>query len=286
MKRNHFIALGTALVLLAGLYFLAPTVNPKRVAPEPVADQHEHEGPEALQIGAVETRISSTFTPAQKSRWEQAQKMLANKTSNDSLEAYRQLAGFYRDSVSNALLHFNYLADEASLVNTEKSLTFAAHSILAYLPYLQNDAEVDWLANKSNQLFDKALRINPENDSTIVGYGGTIMFGAGPPDQAMNGITRVRDVANRDSNFLFAQYMLGVGGMLSGQYDRAAERFEKVARLQPDNIEVKFKTAEAYEQGGKNQKAIEWYEDIARHVRQPELLQAVNQRLEELRKKN
>ena len=283
MNKTHIITIIVAALVLAAIYFLAPTVNPKREAPAPAADEHAHEMPAMVQIDSVENRVVASLNPAQRQTWQMSKALLDRGTHTDSLLGLQQLTGFYRDSFSNALLHFNYLADHAALENTEKSLTFAGHSILTYLPYVQQPAEQNWLANRSNQLFEKALAINPANDSSKVGLGGTIMFGAGDQSQAMSGITSVLEVARKDSNFLFAQYMLGVGGMLSGQYDRAAERFERVAELQPNNLEVKFKTAEAYEQAGKNQKALEWYEDIARHVRQPELLQAVNERIQHLK---
>jgi lipopolysaccharide biosynthesis regulator YciM len=89
-------------------------------------------------------------------------------------------------------------------------------------------------------------------------------------------------VAERDSNFLFAQYMLGVGGVVSRQYDRAAARFEKVVRAQPENMEVLIKLSEAYELAGKNDKAIEWYRVIIQKVGDPAMKVEIEKRIAQL----
>jgi lipopolysaccharide biosynthesis regulator YciM len=77
--------------------------------------------------------------------------------------------------------------------------------------------------------------------------------------------------------------MLGVGGMVSGQYDKAAQRFEKVAKAQPKNLEVQFKLAEAYELSGNNAKAIEWYQQIMENVDVPEMKSEILKRIEQLK---
>ena len=55
-----------------------------------------------------------------------------------AIHVNHQLARFWKDTVPNPLLHFNFTAKAAELDNNEKTLTFAAHSILGYLPYAQN----------------------------------------------------------------------------------------------------------------------------------------------------
>jgi lipopolysaccharide biosynthesis regulator YciM len=101
----------------------------------------------------------------------------------------------------------------------------------------------------------------------------------------MEGIMKVREVAERDSTFMFAQYMLGVGGMISKQYDRAASRFEKVAKAQPDNLEIQFKLAEAYELAGIHDKAITCYQTIYDKVANQELKTELAKRITALKAK-
>ncbi|HSK12533.1 MAG TPA: tetratricopeptide repeat protein, partial [Phnomibacter sp.] len=183
------------------------------------------------------------------------------------------------------LYHF-YAARLAELDNTEKSLTFAAHSILGYLPFERDHDQQHWLANLGRELFEQALSMDPTNDSSIVGLGGCLMFGAtaGADGNSMEGIMKVREVADKDSTNMFAQYMLGVGGVISKQFDRAAARFEKVVNAQPDNLEAMFKLAETYEMAGNKQLAATWYEKILNRVDNPDLKMELASRIDILRK--
>jgi tetratricopeptide (TPR) repeat protein len=288
MKKPQYILVIAALILLSGLYFLGPTVAPgKKNKPTATADSTDHEhfdiksfnqqtitGLSAQRqdyLGHLQEEASTHSTPSQ---------------SEAAIHANHQLASFWHDSVPNPPLHFYYVAKAAELDNSEKSLTFAAHSILGYLPFAQNAELQSWLAGVGRELFEMALVVNPANDSSVVGVGGCIMYGASSdPQSSMQGIMKVREVAEKDSSNLFAQYMLGVGGMMSQQYDKAAIRFEKVARAQPDNMEVLFKLAEANELLKDNRKAIYWYQQILPKVPDPQLKAEIENRIEELKKK-
>ena len=65
------------------------------------------------------------------------------------------------------------------------------------------------MANESKQLFEKALVLDPGNDSLKVGLGSCYLFG-NISETPMEGIMMIRDVAERDPSNMYAQYMLGV----------------------------------------------------------------------------
>ncbi len=54
----------------------------------------------------------------------------------------------------------------------------------------------------------------------------------------MEGIQKIRKVAERDSKNIYAQLTLGHASVASGQFDKAVERFEKVIQIQPENLEA------------------------------------------------
>ncbi len=83
---------------------------------------------------------------------------------------------------------------------------------------------------------------------------------------------------------MYAQYMLGVGGLISGQFDKAIERFEKVAASGKGNhIEVLFKLAEACERAGNKLKAAVTYEEIEREVENPAMKEDLRKRIKTLK---
>jgi Tfp pilus assembly protein PilF len=95
-----------------------------------------------------------------------------------------------------------------------------------------------------------------------VGLGASYIFGsqAGDPTEVMQGIQRILEVARRDSTNMYAQLMLGWGGLVSGQFDKAVERLTTVVRHQPANIEAILLLAEVYQQKGDKSEAVKWYE--------------------------
>lgn len=281
MQKQQIIVISLALALLLGLYFLGPTVAPDKKVQQPVA----MDSGASFDIEKYRNMALSQIPPAKKAYADSIEKVYKNDNSEDGVHArLHKLSGFWRDSIGDPVLHYFYEAQIAELDNTEKSLTFAAHSILGYLPFERTHDLQHWLANRGKQLFEKALELNAANDSSIVGLGGCLMYGAeGEGGTTMEGIMKVRQVAERDSNFVFAQYMLGVGGVISKQYDRAIARFTRVVNAQPDNLEAMFKLAEACELAGKKADAITWYEKINQRVENRELKMELSKRIEALR---
>jgi cytochrome c-type biogenesis protein CcmH/NrfG len=127
------------------------------------------------------------------------------------------------------------------------------------------------------------LRINDKNDSTIVGLGACYIFG-NIADNPMEGILKVRQVVEKDSTNIFAQMVLGQGSLLSGQYDRAIGRFEKVLALQPVNLEAILLMAEVFERKEDKANAIKWYSKALPLASNPAMKSALEKRINELKK--
>ncbi|TMI80107.1 MAG: hypothetical protein E6H10_14315 [Bacteroidetes bacterium] len=104
----------------------------------------------------------------------------------------------------------------------------------------------------------------------------------------MEGILRVRSVADRDSTNIFAQEVLGHGSMISGQYDRAIARFQAVYRLSKTDLNTKLEAclmlAEAFERKADKTLAIAWYEKSLDLLRNEEAREEVKKRIDELKK--
>ena len=121
--------------------------------------------------------------------------------------------------------------------NIEKSLTFAAHLFLDNLRGQSDPQLKAWMANNAKELFERILKLDPGNDSAKVGLGGCYMFG-NIGTNPMEGILMIREVADRNPDNMYAQMMLGLGGVMTGQFDKAIDRFKKVVDRQPSNLEA------------------------------------------------
>ena len=143
------------------------------------------------------------------------------------------------------------------------------------------------MATNAKELFEKALELNPDNDSSKVGLGASYIFGsqAGNPMEVMQGIQRILEVARRDSTNMYAQLMLGWGGLQSGQYDKAIERLTTVVRHQPANIEAILLLAEVNQQKGNKADAVKWYEAAKEQIgdRDSGMAREIDQRIQSLK---
>lgn len=287
MKRQHYILVGGGLILLIILFFFIPTTP---TAP-PVSEQHHagdghNHGAEStakITTAAILASSKEKLTPAQLdyiTRLENS--VVRGDVKNQSVHTFHQLAKFWRDSVPNPLLNTFYVGEAAKLENSEKNLTFAANLFLGSLQIQENPALKTWMAEEAKTLFEKALEINPVNDSAKVGLGSLYFF-ANLGENPMSGILKVREVAEKNPDNMYAQFMLGVGGMMSGQLDKAAERFVTVIKHQPENLEAILRLAEVYEMQGKKAQAITMYEQSKKLINNPGFLSDVNERIKSLK---
>ena len=94
----------------------------------------------------------------------------------------------------------------------------------------------------------------------------------------------IREVADRDTTNMFAQFMLGLGGLQSGQFDKAIERLIKVVAKEPKNVEAVIAMAESYERKGDKENAVKWYTNSKQFFTEKEILQEIDARIAQLKK--
>ena len=286
MKRQQILLAGAGVFILLTLYFGQTAPPHKKLVA--VADGAAG-APAIKSIGLQDILQASQakLTPAQSSYVGRLQQsVVRGDVKAQQLNADRLLADFWKDSVqSGFLLYAYYTGEAAKLENSEKSLTFAAQLFLQSLRDQDNQALKVWMATNAKELFEKALELNPNNDSTKVGLGASYIFGssADNPTEVMQGIQRILEVAHRDSTNMYAQFMLGLGGIESGQFDRAVERLTTVVRHEPANVEAMLLLAEVQQQKGDKAEAIRWYEAARKLIGNPEMIRDIDQRIQSLK---
>ncbi len=197
-----------------------------------------------------------------------------------------QLASFWKDSVHQTDFYIFYTTEAAKLVNSEKNLTFAARLTLRDLRNEEDNAKRGWKADRAVELFEKAIELNPNNDSLKVELGSCYVFGKGMTGDAqstMKGIQQLLQVIKKDSANMEAQLVLGIGGVISTQYDKAVERLQTVVSREPNNIEAISWLADAYAGKGDKANALKWYEKSKRMVNDPAYTKEVDERIKMLK---
>jgi tetratricopeptide (TPR) repeat protein len=279
VKKQQFILVGFGIVLLTILFFVTKTSPPESVIKTKAAEAAPGM---AMNFDELLKHAKERLTP------QQSQKVSALENSvvrgdvkGQQVAVYHQLASFWKDTAMIYEPYVYYTAEAAKLENSEKSLTFAAHLFLNSLKTEGDPAMQHWYGENAKVLFEKALEINPANDSSQVGLGACYILG-NISDNPMTGIAPVLKIVQKDPGNVFAQFILGLGGVKSGQYEKAIERFKVVVDKQPNNIEALINLAEAYELNGDNKKAVEWYQVVQQKVPNAELRKVLDERIRKL----
>jgi tetratricopeptide (TPR) repeat protein len=283
VKKQQFILVGSGVILLLLIYFWGNTTTPKKpLPPEETAGAM----PQKMSTSAIVDAAKQKLPAAQQAYITALETAVVRGDVKDQqIKVYRQMAIFWKDSAHFFEPYAHYTGAAAKLENSEKSLTFAARQFLNELQGTNQPAIKQWMADEAKSLFEQALVINPANDSSKIGLGSCYIFGstASNPQEIMTGIQKILEVARRDSTNMYAQLMLGIGGVESGQLDKAIERLTRVITKEPANLEAIFMLADAYEKKGDITNAIRWYKEGKNHVSNPDMVKEIDEKIKSLK---
>ena len=280
MKKQALLAIAGAVTVLL-LFWFGRTTETKKAVQLPMTS-----GPKEFD---VQQFINST-----KLKLSPEQEVFISKLENgisrgnvpaQQVQAYNSLANFWKDSLQLLEPYLFYLGKAAKLDNSEKSLTFAGQIFLEALRGEQDESKLSWETREAIELFENAIRLNPANDDLRIGLGSAYVYGkgrGGNPEETMKGIQELLAVARKDSNNMKAQMVLGVGGLVSGQFDKALERFQRVVNKEPENLEAIAYLADAYAAKGNKEEAIKWYTISKRVANNPRYAEEVDKRIKSL----
>lgn len=278
---KRIILAGLGIVLVFILLFFGKTATTKKAMPM------------ATQAEAPQFNIKDTLL-AEKQKLSPIQLIYVTNiengisrgdVKNQSENQYTNLANFWRDSIGSFIPYAYYLSEAAKLDNSEKKLTFAARLILENMRREDDPGKKVWEAQTAASLFEKALKLDPDNQDLQVGLGSCYVYGEGMignAEQTMKGIQQLLQVVKKDSNNMQAQLVLGIGGVISNQYDKAIERLNKVVSFDPHNLEAVSWLADAYAATGDKQNAVKWYQQSKHLVNNPEFSKEIDARIKAL----
>ncbi len=283
MKKKPIIFLGSALAIALLLFAFGRTTEVKK----PHAEFPAPTSRTAFSMGQYLDSMQNKLPASQSAQVGSLRQLSEAENTNDKkMEGYNRLAAFWKDSARNFLPYAYYISEAAKLDNSEKNLTFAAQLILEGMRGEHDERILAWETSTAIELFEKALQKNPKSADLRIGLGSAYIFGTGrggDPQETMKGIQSVLSVVREDSTNMKAQFVLGVGGFVSGQYDKAIDRFTKVIAVQPNNLEAVAFLADAYAASGDKTNAVKWYEVSKRLAANPDYTREVNKRIEQLK---
>jgi tetratricopeptide (TPR) repeat protein len=281
VKKQQWILFGSGLAVFLLLWLVGTTVSPnKPEAPAQAAEQSTFNENQYI------TSIVAKLPANQQAFLKSLSAGHDHGNAQSEINHLQQVAQFWKDSVRFPELYVYYLGKAAQLENSEKSLTFAAQLTLSELRHEQDMLKRGWKSEQAAGLFEQALKLSPDNDSLKLGLGSSYVFGkgmAGDAQETMKGIQVLLELVRKDSTNMRAQLVLGIGGVISTQYDKAIDRLLKVVEIEPGNLEAISWLADAYGSKGDKANAIKWYEASKKLVDNPEFSKEVDERIKQLK---
>lgn len=256
MNKNQWLAAGATAVLAIGIYLFAGTTKPKGA---------EMPG---MQTAARETQPEYDFS-AYLSKVNAAldKDTAALVNALQSAAKFSELAAVYHrkgESIAEAF----YLEKSARAARDPKALLHAGELYSATAGISQNNDLTAFLKTKAVETLSTVVEWDSTNtDNRILLATAYLDQGSEP----MKGVGMLLEIVRKDSNNADAQLMLGKFGLVSGQFQKAIARLEKVVYLRPRDQDALFLLATAYQENGEKQKALDALYKCEKLVTKPEL---------------
>jgi tetratricopeptide (TPR) repeat protein len=279
MKLNttQWIAIGSCIVLLFGIYLFADTkkiVTDKPGGPMATRDEKKDAAQEFdwnSYLKKVKVNITNDDTLNLLAGWEQS----PTEANLQSLIDFYHKRG---ESVSEA-----YYTLQLGLLKKDAKTDLRAGELFSATAGISNDETLhQFLVDKAVESYKTALPLDSTTPNRLKLATAYMDQGTAP----MQGVGILLDVVSKDSNNADAQLLLGKFGIVSRQYDKAIVRLEKVVSLRPQNYDALFLLAEAYREKGDKDKAIQALERCAKMVDKPELKKEIEQYIKNIKAKS
>ncbi len=246
LNKTQIAVVSGALILIVLLLFANTKILPK----EEAVPSSEHANPTTLGFTKmVQSAIDGLGTDEKKAI---AKLDEAIKSSPNKKVAFENMINMW-DSLKNPSVAAYYMEQASIASPTESNWLEAANRYYAATRFV-GEAEKPLLFGKAMESFEHVLQLNPKNLDAKINLASCYVEGSADP---MKGIGMLREIEKTDSNNVNLQLNFAFFSERSGQWPKAIARFEKVLRIQPDFIEAYLHLADAYQQMGNKEKAIE-----------------------------
>ncbi|MBC5775917.1 tetratricopeptide repeat protein [Pontibacter sp. KCTC 32443] len=161
----------------------------------------------------------------------------------------------------------------------ERSFKKAGDNYFEGFTYAASQERAAELGAKARTMYEQVLKNNPADLDAKTNVAMTYIASSNP----MQGITLLREVVATDPNNEKAVFNLGILSIQSRQYDKAAERFEHLVKINPEHVEGNFYLAVSLAETGKKEEAKALFNKVKTMKDDPALIASVDEYLARLK---
>lgn len=170
------------------------------------------------------------------------------------------------EKTGNVLVAGKYFEEAGSITEDKKILEKSADLFYTGFPTTSDSIAKVFGAQQGVKVYQKLTKMDSANNTYAIREAVCYIDGMG---QVMQGVLLLKNVEQRDPDNKEMNLILGRLAVVSGQYDKAITRLEKLTKTDPANAEAYFHLAEAYRAAGRKEDAIKSLEYCKTLVKDP-----------------
>jgi tetratricopeptide (TPR) repeat protein len=268
MTRGQIILLAAGIVLTGVLYFFVSTKPAKHNAGEATAtrDKAASQNHAAFDIDAYRTEKINALPEEAQAAIGKLDEQIKAAEGKEKTELLLEQKKLFLENRSALLAAYSLLQIAESDNNAESWNTAGNMYMAATMAEQENPSLADYGIHQAVNCYQKAVDISPDTIDYKINLASALMEGG---EQTMQGVQMLLGIIEQHLDNIPANLILGRFGIVSGQYDKAVARLEKVVSLDPKNTEAYFYLAEAYNGLGRKDDAIKTFEQCKKLVDDP-----------------
>ena len=273
MKKSQIIVLTFGVVLIAVLFTL-PTMVVDNAEDNTNLEQTAAADPSMVSEEMHDPNVS----PIDRSKMAELRGRLANEESKENFAIFADSIGSLYEGSGKYDSAAYYYESAASKSPSQQRWEKAGNAYYEAYGFAMNEEKINYLADKTRENLNKVIESSPERLDLKTKVAMTYVSSSNP----MQGITMLRSILEEDPRNETALFNMGVLSMQSGQYKRAAERFEELVSHHPENIQGQFYLAVSYFESKQNNKAKKQFELVKNMTQDPMILNSVDTYLDRI----
>lgn len=278
MKERYIVA-GLLFLCCAALVLIL-SVNPKGLNSDTKILSQKQAGEKfEADFASIITKAKEGFNDIEKAFLTEQDQMAGNADTVLAFEATHNLIHFW-DSVQRYDISGFYYSRLYERNNSEFNLMNASQRFYEQARIVADSNAREYYLQRANKGFKKALELDPENLDAKVYSALCIIEDRG---RIMEGVPLLREVLQKDSNHIMANFTLGMLQIESGQLQKALVSFKKLVSLQPFNGEFYYYLADVQLKTGDKAAAIKSYDMAKMLAPNEETRQAVDDIIKEIK---
>ncbi len=258
LKIKPFLLVGGIAVLGIIIYFGLSTTPP--AGSEKAAPFKQAAGIDlAALINKAKSQIDKKYLP-QIVLLES--ELSASRNADQKAQVYKKMVAVW-DSAGAKIISAEYAASVARITDQAKDYSFAGEKLITAMQNASDSSMAHALSEESFKVLQRAIELDTTNDDNKVNMAICLMEGK---TDVMSGVKILLPLVKKNPNHLKANYILGKFAVVSGQYEKAIARLEKVINLDKHFTSAYIVLSQAYIKMGNKTKAMETLKECKKNL--------------------